>query len=553
MKAPLAMLLFCVLAGTLSAATPPKHPAGGHQAAAPAAPTIRLLEGLGPLHHPVSTKSFEAQEFFDQGLRLSFAFNHDEAFRAFEQAARLDSNLAMAYWGMALVSGPNINLPMDEDHARIAWQQIREAMHRSKNAPENERAYISALAKRYAADPKADRGALDMAYKEAMGDLVKRYPDDLDAATLYAESMMDLRPWQYWHPDGTPNTDTPELLSTLESVLRRDPQHIGANHLYIHALEASPHPERALGAARALEGLAPGAGHLVHMPTHIYGRLGQHETSARLNEKAAEVDRAYIAKYKVEGVYPMMYFTHNLQFAAYSYAQAGNYKDAIRLGNQVTDRALEMAKVMPMAEFATPTSTLIRIRFRRWPELMHAPEPPIASPYAHLMWRVGRGWGEAVTGKVERAEAELKKVATERQATPNDLLLGFSPARTVMGVAENLLAARIAERRGKGSEAVDRLNRAVAMEDSLPYDEPPDWYLHTREALGGYYLRARKWDDAEKAFRQDLELHPRNGRSLYGLSEALKSQGKTIESDLVREQFQQVWKMADVRLGPSDL
>jgi tetratricopeptide (TPR) repeat protein len=546
------MLLFCVLAGTVIAATPPKHAA--HEAPAPApAATVPLFDGLGPLHHPVSTKSFEAQRYFDQGLRLAWAFNHDEAFRAFEQAARIDTNLAMAQWGMALVSGPNINLPMDEDHAKIAWEHIREAMHKDKNAPENERAYISALAKRYAADPKADRGSLDMAYKEAMGELVKRYPDDLDAATLYAEAMMDLRPWQYWLPDGKPNTDTPEILSTLESVLRRDPQHLGANHLYIHALEASPYPERALGAAHALEGLAPSAGHLVHMPTHIYGRLGQHETSARINEKAAEVDRAYIAKYKVEGVYPMMYFTHNLQFAAYSYTQAGNYKDAIRLGNQVTERALEMAKVMPMAEFATPTSNLIRIRFRRWEDLMRAPEPPSSSPYAHLIWRVGRGWGEAATGKVERADAELKAVRAERQATPADLLLGFSPARSVMGIAENLLAARIAERRNKGSDAVDRLNRAVAMEDSLPYDEPPDWYLHTREALGGYYLRAKKWGDAEKAFRQDLELHPRNGRSLFGLAESLKEQGRTIESDLVREQFQQAWKTSDIRLGVSDL
>jgi tetratricopeptide (TPR) repeat protein len=452
--------------------------------------------------------------------------------------------------GHGVVSGPNINIPMDGTR-QTAWEHIRGV--RKSKARQRMSAYISALAKRYAADPKADRGSLDMAYKEAMGELVKRYPDDLDAATLYAESMMDLRPWQYWQADGKPNTDTPELIATLESVLRRDPQHMGANHLYIHALEASPYPERALGAAHALEGLAPGAGHLVHMPTHIYGRLGQHETSARLNEKASEVDRAYIAKYKVEGVYPMMYFTHNLQFAAYSYTQAGNYKDAIRLGSQVTERALEMAKVMPMAEFATPTSTLIRIRFRHWEELMRASEPPIASPYAHLMWRVGRGWGEAATGKVERAEAELKAVRAERQATPVDLLLGFSSARSVMGIAENLLAGRIAERRGKGSDAVDRLTRAVAMEDSLPYDEPPDWYLHTREALGGYYLRAKKWSEAEKAFRQDLELHPRNGRSLFGLAEALKSQGRTIESDLVHEQFQQAWKMADIRLGISDL
>ena len=551
-----AMTLACLMASTLAvsatAATKP-HSASSHQHSSVAVPTVPMFDGLGPLHHPVSTKSFDAQRYFDQGLRLSFAFNHDEAYRAFEQAAKLDSNLAMAYWGMALVSGPNINLPMDEDHAKLAWQHVREAMQRSRLAPENERAYIRALAKRYAADPKADRGSLDMAYKEAMGELMKEYPDDLDAATLYAEATMDLRPWQYWLPDGTPNTDTEDILATLESVLRRDPQHIGANHLYIHAVEASPHPERALGAAHALEGLAPSAGHLVHMPTHIYGRLGQHETSAHINEKAAEVDRAYIDKYKIQGVYPMMYFTHNLQFSAFSYTQAGNYKDAIRMGDQVTDRALEMAKVMPMAEFATPTSTIIRIRFRRWSELMKAPEPPASSPYAHLMWHVGRGMGEAANGSLARAEAELQSAGRGRQATPADLLLGFSPARTVMGVAENLLAGRIEERKGHTGEAAEHLKRAVAMEDSLPYDEPPDWFIYTREALGGLYLRAGKWSEAEKAFRADLALHPRNGRSLFGLAESLKGQGQSTEAELVRAQFQQVWKIADTRLGIRDL
>jgi tetratricopeptide (TPR) repeat protein len=549
-----ATTLACLLASTLAVSTAAwaETPSHAHSAAHPAA-TVPMLEGLGPLHHPVSTRNPDAQRYFDQGLRLAWAFNHDEAFRAFEQASRLDTNLAMAHWGMALVSGPNINLPMDEDHAKLAWSHLQEAMRRSRSAPQNERDYIAALAKRYAADPKAERGPLDTAYKEAMGELVKKYPDDLDAATLFAESAMDLRPWQYWLPDGTPNAGTEEIVATLESVLRRDPHHIGANHLYIHALEASPHPERALGAAHALEGLAPGAGHLVHMPTHIYGRLGQHETSAKINEHAAEVDRAYIDKYKIEGVYPMMYFTHNLQFSAYSYAQAGNYKDAIRMGDQVTDRALEMAKVMPMAEFATPTSTLIRIRFRRWAELMKSLEPPASSPYAHLMWRVGRGMAEAATGNVARAEAELQAVSKERQATPADLLLGFSPARSVMGVAEHLLAGRIAERRGRTAEAAERLERAVAMEDSLPYDEPPDWYLHTREALGGLYLRTGKWSDAEQAFRADLALHPRNGRSLFGLAQALEGRGQKTEAELVREQFQSVWKIADVRLAVADL
>jgi tetratricopeptide (TPR) repeat protein len=550
MKALALAVLACGFAFSAAAAAEPSSHRGHGAPKATAAPRI---EGLGPLHHPVSTRNLDAQSYFDQGLSLALGFNHDEAYRAFRQAAALDTNLAMAHWGMAYVLGPNINLPIDEERSNRAFRHIREATRRSKGAPENERAYIAAMAKRYAADPKADRGALDMAYKEAMGELVKRYPDDLDAAVLFAEAAMDLRPWAYWSRDGAPAPGTEEIVATLEWVLRRDPNHIGANHLYIHAVEASPRPERALGAARALEGLAPAAGHLVHMPTHIYGRLGQHEVSARLNEKAAGVDRDYIDKHEIDGVYPMMYYNHNLQFSAYSYAQAGNFKDALRMAEQVTARTRAVAKEMPMVEFATPTSTLIRIRFRRWPELLRDPEPGRHMPYAHLMWRVGRGMAHAATGTVAHAEGELKAVRLEAQAAPRDLMLGFSPAPMVMRVAEHMLAAKVAERKGQRGEAIELLRRVVAVEDSLPYDEPPDWYLHARESLGGTYLRGGRHADAERVFREDLAQHPRNGRSLFGLAEALKAQGRTIDSELVRQQFKESWKIADVKLGISDL
>ncbi|HET9325706.1 MAG TPA: hypothetical protein VFQ05_02930 [Candidatus Eisenbacteria bacterium] len=544
------MRLACVVFLLLVTGT--AHAQHGHTPSTATAPAPALT-GVGGIRHPVSTRNAEAQRYFDQGLNLSFAFNHDEAFRAFQRASQLDPQLAMATWGMALVLGPNINLPIDEPRSKQAYELVQKAVKQAAKAPESEKAYVQALAKRYAADPKADRAKLDVAYKEAMGELSRRYPDDLDAATLYAEAAMDLRPWQYWMPDGKPNEGTVEIVEVLQSVLRRNPDHIGANHLLIHAVEASPHPELALGAARRLEGAAPGAGHLVHMPTHIYARVGDHEASAKLNEQAAEVDRDYITKHKVEGIYPAMYFNHNMHFAAYSNAARGNYKGALRSATDVYDHASPAVKEMPMLELFTPTPLLVQVRFRRWEDVLKVSDPGETMPITRGVWRFGRGMAYAAKGDAARAAEERRALETQIGALPAEAMVGFNPGKSILGIAAALLDARIAESAKQDAKALEALNRAVAAEDQLAYDEPPDWYLHARESLGGFLLRSGKPVEAEKAFRADLDRNFRNGRSLFGLAQSLRAQGKTWASASVDQEFQRVWKDADVKLTVDDL
>jgi tetratricopeptide (TPR) repeat protein len=541
------LALACVLLAAAPAAAQHSHPAQPRKAA------VAPLGGVGAVRHPVSTRNPEAQRWFEQGLGWVFGFNHDEAVRAFQRAAELDPKLAMAWWGVALANGPNINMPMDQDHGRMAWEALGKARALAAGASEAERAYLQALSKRYAADPEAERGPLDRAYADAMRELTRRYPDDLDAATLFAEAMMDLRPWQYWSADGKPAEGTSEILRVLESVMRRRPEHTGANHYYIHAVEASPHPEWALPAADRLRGLAPAAGHLVHMPSHIYARLGDHAQSGRINEQAAQVDRIYIARHKVEGMYPMMYYNHNLHFAAYSHAARGRYGDALRFARQLTAHAAPMAKEVPLLEMFTPTDLLVEVRFRKWRDLLRAPEPASYLPYTRGVWRFGRGMAYASTGRADSAAAELKALEAARAELPKDLTVGFNPATTVLGVAADLLAARIAAGRRDGREEVERLKRAVTAEDALAYDEPPDWYLHARESLGGALLRRGRAAEAEAVFRADLERHPRNARSLFGLAEALMAQGKTQAARAVGAELDAAWKGADTKLALADL
>ncbi|HZT40864.1 MAG TPA: ATP-binding protein [Chthonomonadaceae bacterium] len=365
-------------------------------------PSITLMPGLGHLHHAVSTRNAEAQRFFDQGLTLVYAFHHEAVGRSFQRAAELDPQLAMAYWGIALALGPNINLDIDADREKQAAEAIQKAQSRAAHASEPERAYIAALATRYSSDPKADLQQLAVNYKNAMGDLVKRYPDDLDAATLYAESLMDLRPWKLWTSDGKPAEGTEEIVSVLESVLRRDPHHIGANHYYIHAVEASPHPERALACAKRLEGLAPGAGHLVHMPAHIYIRIGDYDGAARANERAVAVDRAYLEHSGFNGIYPM-YYLHNLDFLQIAYGMEGRFQDASRAVGQLAANGGPMVKQMPaMFEYAMAKPLLVLERFRRWDDILQTPAPDVSLPVTNAIWRYERGTGLCGAGPGER-------------------------------------------------------------------------------------------------------------------------------------------------------
>ncbi|MFO0966920.1 MAG: hypothetical protein U0793_15205 [Gemmataceae bacterium] len=501
-----------------------------------------LLEGLGSLRHPVSTKSEEAQRFFDQGLSLLYAFNHDEAARSFRRAAELDEKLAMAWWGLALVQGPNYNMAqIDPAQAKAAYEALQKALKLAEGAPAHERAYIEALAERYSVDPKADGKKLLAAYAKAMGRLAERYPDDLDAVTLHAESLMNLRPWKLWTPEEG-GGGTEEIVRLLESVLRRDPDHLGANHYYIHAVEASRHPERALPSAARLGRLAPAAGHLVHMPAHIYMRVGDYEAAATANEKAIAADLAYLKRTGAKGVYPMMYLSHNIHFLAIARATQGRFTDAKKAADQLAAHVGPHIEEMPMLEAFLPTPTLILVRFGRWDEVLALPKPAEKLRVVTALWHFARGMARAGREEMAEAKTEHEAFVKARDSVPADAPYSeWNTARSILDIAELALSARIAAAGKDLAGAVDLLKKAVRAEDALHYGEPPDWFLHTRETLGAVLLRQRDAAGAEKVFRADLERHRRSGRSLFGLAVSLEAQKKDYAAQMIRLEFERAW------------
>jgi tetratricopeptide (TPR) repeat protein len=512
-----------------------------------------LMSGLGSFHHAISTTSKEAQQFFDQGLTLVYAFNHEAAVRSFKRAAELDPQMAMAYWGIALALGPNINLDVDPERERAAYDAVQKALVLAAKAPENERGYINALAKRYSTDPKADLRKLAVDYKNAMGDLVRQFPDDLDAATLYAESGMDLRPWQLWAKDGKPAEGTQEIVSVLESVLRRNPNHIGAIHYYIHAVEASPHPERALPYVAKLPASVPAAGHLVHMPAHIYMRTGDYDNAARSNEVAAKADEAFFKLTGTAGMYPVMYYNHNLHFLAIAYGMEGRFADAMRAARQLEGNVGPHVKEIPMLEGFMTTSTLMLVRFRRWDDILKLPQADPSRPATSAVQHFARGMAYAATGKTENASNELKAMVEARKAVPAEASFGLNSAASILQIAEDVLSARIFVAKHDNNAAIALLRKAVEIEDSLAYDEPPAWFLPVRESLGGALMLKGDYTEAERTFRADLEKNPRNGRSLFGLMESLKAQGKRQEASTLQKEFESAWKNSDVKLNLGEL
>ncbi len=543
------MLLSLAIAARLGAARATEHEAvpGGYPG---------LVPGLAVQHHTITTSSAEAQRFFDQGLTLVYAFNHDEAVRAFRRAAALDPRAVMPHWGMALALGPNINLDVDPEHERAAHEAVEHATTLARHAPRHEQDYVAALAKRYSTDPHADLQQLAQEYSAAMGELTRRYPDDLDAATLYAESLMDLRPWRLWTADGTPAEGTETIVAVLESVLRRDPQHVGANHYYIHAVEASPHPERAYASAKRLETLVPMAGHLVHMPAHIYVRTGDYDAAARSNEAAVRVDRAYMEATGVQGVYPLMYYSHNVQFLSAARAMEGRLADARRAADELVTLAAPMVAAMPMIEFALSQTVFVELRFARWAEALRLPAPDASLPLTTALWSFARGVSCAATGRVSQAEAERSAFAATRAKVPAGAVFGgtgLNSAASVLDLAALVLDARIASARGDRKTAVEKLRQAALAEDRLGYEEPPVWVAPVRESLGAALLLDRRPAEAEEVFRADLERNPRNGRSLFGLLHSLEAEGRAADADLVRAQFETAWRNADVQLRLEDL
>jgi tetratricopeptide (TPR) repeat protein len=543
MKFPAAILAISLMASSAPGA---QH---NHSSGAPA-PAV-MMDGLGYLHHPISTTSAEAQKFFDQGLTLCYAFNHDEAVSSFKRAAELDPRCAMAYWGIALALGPNINLERDAERDKAAYEALQKALTLAAGATDVERDYIAALAKRYSNDPKADLRKLDVDYKTAMGELAAKYPDDLDAATLYAEAAMDLNPWRLWTPDGKPNEGTEEIVAVLESVLRRDPLHVGANHFYIHAVEASFNPERALPSAARLSGIAPAAGHLVHMPAHIWIRTGDYASAALSNEQAVAADLAYMKARNPQGVYPMMYVNHNYHFLAAAYTMVGNSAKAVVAADQLAENVRPMIAQMAMLDYFYPTPIWVRVRFKRWDEILKMPEPGKEAPLTRTMWRFARGMALAAAGKAAEAEGERRALDVEAKGIQEAL---FGGALTkVAKVAATVLDARIARAKGDSAGELALWKAAVEAQDAMGYNEPPDWYYPTRESLGGALLRAGKAAEAEAVFRDELQRNPRSGWSLFGLRESLRAQGKTASLDAIQRQLDAAWRVADVKLDVGEL
>jgi tetratricopeptide (TPR) repeat protein len=529
----------------------PLSAAAGATAAKPAAPTMPLYAGLGPVHHPVTTASPLAQKYFDQGLAFTYGFNHDEAERSFEQAARIDPKMAMANWGVALVLGPNYNLPGDPVRGKRAHDAVAEARALEPGASPEERDLIDALAQRYGANGEGS-AAQDQAYANAMRTVAHKYPGDLDVQTLFAESLMDLHPWRLWSIDGKPGPDTLEIVTTLETVLKKDPNHIGANHYYIHAVEASSDPARAITSADRLGALAPAAGHLVHMPSHIYVRTGRFHDAAEVNARAIKSDNAFFATTRESGVYPLMYYTHNIHFLCYSQMMEGRKREALASARLLETKVpLDAVRGMPMAEFLVPMPYFVEVRFAMWDEILKEPKPAADLPFTSAMWHYARALAYSAKGKRAEAMSEQKQLEATAAAIAPDRPLGTSNrAKNVAEVAVVVAAGEIALARGDRKGAVVRLADAVRLQDALIYEEPPIWYYPVRESLGAQLLAMGRAQEAEAVYREDLRVNPGNPRSLYGLAQCLSAEGKTAEAASTREQFRKAWRFADSTPAP---
>jgi len=547
MKNCLSVVLVLFLCGMVSAQEHSPH-------TQPKAAT--LIQGYGDLRHPVSTSSAQAQQFFDQGLRQIYAFNHDEAARSFERAADIDHKLAMAYWGVAEAVGPNYNDPASDDRFVAAHVAIQKAVDFSGNASPAEQAYIKAMALRFPVDPKADRRRAAEAYHDAMRELVKRFPDDLDAATLFAESAMNLHPWGLWMVDGTPREGTEEIVATLESVIKRDPNHLGAIHYYIHSVEASKSPERALAGANRLAALAPAAGHIVHMPAHVYIRTGDYAAAVKTNQEAAEVDQAYIKASGAQGIYPMMYYSHNLHFIAMCSAMNGDYAEANKNADMLAAHVGPHVKDMPPLEGFMTIPIAVDVRFHKWDEILKMPKPNPEMKTTTAFWHFARGMALASKGKIAEAEAEQRSVSEAEANTPEDMIFAMpvnNKAKDVLMIARDVLSAKIALAKKDNAGAIALLQNAVAVQDALKYSEPEDWFFPVRESLGAALLMNGNNAGAEKVFREDLDHHPRNPLSLFGLQQALKAQGKEYDAGFVQKQLEASWKGGNTQLKLDDL
>jgi tetratricopeptide (TPR) repeat protein len=521
---------------------------GGPDAAANDA-AVPLFEGLGGLSRKVNTASPEAQRYFDQGLSFLYAFNHDEAIRSFRRAGELDPKCGMAFWGIAVANGPHINNPaVPENRAKAAWEALTQAKALTASASPVERALIEALASRYAWPQPEDRKPLEQAYADAMRAAWKAFPEDADVGALFAESLADLRPWDLWTPDGKPQPGTEELLATLESVLALDPKHPLANHLMIHALEASPRPEKADPAADALRDRQPGLGHMVHMPSHIDVRRGRWQQAIDANAKAIEADRRYTARSPSQGFY-RLYMAHNHHMLTYGAMMTGQSALALKTIRQmVADIPLEFFRANPFADGFMAMPLEVLMRFGRWDEILAEPAFPDFVPISRSLQHYARAVAHAAKGDVPAARKEQAAFLEARARVPKEAFFGNNSGSDVLDVAEHLMRGEILYRSGKVDEGIAALREAVVREDKLRYDEPPDWIQPVRHALGAALLQAGRFAEAETVFREDLAKLPGNGWGLYGLHRAQQLQKKPAEAAATEKHFDAVWRQADLKI-----
>jgi tetratricopeptide (TPR) repeat protein len=524
--------------------------AGHDEHASGAIARTTLLGNLGSYHRPI-TASADAQQFFDEGLTLLYGFNHEEAFRSFERAATLDPNAAMPHWGMSLALGTNYNDAATPDRVGQAFTHLTQAQERASRGSDVERALIDALAKRYVATPDDGKQAeREQAYADAMSAVSRRFPDDLDAATLYAESLMNLRPWKLYTFHGDPEPGTEHIVETLQGVLNRNSNHPGANHYLIHAVEASRRPERAVPAAKRLESLVPGAGHLVHMPAHIWIRTGDYRAAARTNAVAAEIDEKYVQATGATGLYPTMYYGHNVQFESAAAMYAGNFAQALTAGTKIAKLIDPMAGEMAMLQPFAMQHMFVLVRFEKWDEVLAQPAPPAERPLQTALYHHARGAAFAGTRQTADAERELEALRAAVARVPDGEMYGTAnPASLLLEVATLDLTARIADAGSDASASVIAWTRATEAADKIAYGEPPDWLFPAREGLGAALLRAGRSAEAEQVYRVDLEQHRRNPRSLFGLARALDRQGKRAEAATVKAQFDDAWSGADAPIA----
>ena len=515
-------------------------------------PIAPKLTGLGSLHFAVSTPVPESQAFFDQGLRLTYAFNHSEALRAFKEAARLDPNNAMAYWGWGLVLGPNLNLPMQLDVAKQAHWASEHAMSLSNGLTAKERALIEALASRYVADPTDSRRELDERYADNMAQVNAQHPGDPNIETLYAASLMLLQPWNYWRADGEPQFNTKTILAQLEAAIARDGDHPGALHYYIHAVEAK-HPERGEAIADALRGLMPGAGHLVHMPSHIYMRVGRYAESFEANRLAADADAGYITQCRAQGIYPLNYYPHNLHFLVWSALFQGRNLTALAAAREVASKIPETMEGNAFGAYETWMSQpmYVMVRFGQWNQVLAEAQPAEGAFFMRGVWHYGRGLAQLHTDHPRQAKKELRKLRELIKEIPDSYVIGFGSAPKLLTIAEQILSGEIDIARKKYAKGIAKLDRAARLEDALVYNEPPDWYFPVRHVLGAALLEAGRPAEAEVVYWQDLRKNKDNGYALFGLSESLAAQGKSEAAAAALERFLEAWKDAETTLRSS--